>query len=193
MLSKKQRKSSTPGLLDVMPYSVMLLRPAEPEDAMAVARVHVRSWQAAYRSLLPEEYLDGLRPEDRARGYDFSHRNRLKPYTIVAADGPEILGFATVAPSRDGDLPAYGELCALYVDPGQWGRGAGAALIAASRGRLARLGFQNAFLWLLFGNARAARFYEIDGWSEDGQRKTDAIWGVTVEEVRYRRGIGAGQ
>ncbi len=50
----------------------MLLRPAEPADAMAVARVHVRSWQAAYRGLLPDAYLDGLRPEDRAARYDFA-------------------------------------------------------------------------------------------------------------------------
>jgi hypothetical protein len=44
----------------------MFLRPAEPSDASAVARVHVRSWQAGYRNLLPDQYLDGLRPEDRA-------------------------------------------------------------------------------------------------------------------------------
>ena len=36
----------------------MLLRPAEPADAMDVARVHVRAWQVAYRNLLPDEYLD---------------------------------------------------------------------------------------------------------------------------------------
>ena len=28
---------------------------------MEVARVHVRSWQAGYRGLLPDAYLDGLR------------------------------------------------------------------------------------------------------------------------------------
>ena len=32
----------------------MILRPAEPEDAMPVARVHVRAWQVAYRGLMPE-------------------------------------------------------------------------------------------------------------------------------------------
>ena len=38
----------------------MLLRPAEPADAMGVARVHVRAWQVAYRNLLPDDYLDSL-------------------------------------------------------------------------------------------------------------------------------------
>ena len=42
----------------------MNLRPAVPDDAMAVARVHVRAWQAAYHGLMPEDYLAGLRPED---------------------------------------------------------------------------------------------------------------------------------
>ena len=27
--------------------------------------VHVRSWQVAYRGLFPDDYLDGLRAEDR--------------------------------------------------------------------------------------------------------------------------------
>ena len=31
----------------------MELRRAEPPDAIAVARVHVRSWQAAYRKVMP--------------------------------------------------------------------------------------------------------------------------------------------
>ena len=170
-----------------MAYSDMLLRPAEPADAMAVARVHVRSWQVAYRTLLPQEYLDQLRPEARAQRYDFTHQDQSKPFTIVATEGEEICGFATTMPSRDSDLPEHGELCALYVDPERWGRGIGAALIAAARSRLAKSGFQNALLWVMHGNTRAARFYQIDGWVSNGERRTDTVWRVTVEEVRYRR------
>ena len=83
-----------------MQYSDMLIRPAEAADALAVARVHVRAWQAAYRTLLPQDYLDRLRPEDRAERYDFSHQDPLKPYTMVACDGDAILGFATTMPRR---------------------------------------------------------------------------------------------
>ena len=101
----------------------MLLRPAEPEDATAVARVHVRSWQAAYRSLLPADYLDNLRPEDRAQTYDFTSRDPLKPQTIVASKEGLILGFATTMHSREPDLKNYGELCALYVHPDHWAGG----------------------------------------------------------------------
>lgn len=167
----------------------MLLRAAEPDDAMAVARVHVRAWQAAYHTLLPRAYLDGLRPEDRARKYDFTGRDPLKPRTIVATQGGLILGFVTTAPSRGPDLPDHGELCALHVDPNHWGQGAGRTLISAARAHLLELGFENAFLWVLTGNDRAERFYRKDQWTPDGTRRTDTVWNIAVDEVRYRRSL----
>ena len=169
----------------------MLIRPAEPPDAMPIARVHVRSWQVAYRGLLPEDYLHQLHPEDRANTYDFTSLHPLKPRTIVAVEEGLIHGFATTAPSRDPNLANCGELCALYVDPEQWGRGMGHALVSAARAYLFELGFRHAFLWVLRGNVRAERFYQIDRWAADGVRRTDSVWGVTVDEVRYQRGLEA--
>jgi GNAT superfamily N-acetyltransferase len=167
------------------------LRPAEPNDALAVARVHVRSWQVAYRTLIPDNYLARLRPEDRAARYDFATSDVRKPRTIIAVERGEILGFATTSPSRDSDLPDHGELCALYVDPPQWGRGIGVALISAARARLTELGFRNALLWVLTGNVRAERFYRADQWAPDGVRRTDSRPGLTLHEVRYQRALEA--
>ncbi|MDW5265612.1 MULTISPECIES: GNAT family N-acetyltransferase [Acidobacteriaceae] len=167
----------------------MLLRPAQPDDALAVASVHVRSWQVAYRRLLPDDYLDQLRAEDRAPHYDFATLDPQKPRTIVAEDDGCIRGFVTAAPSRDSDLPSYGEIYALYVDPEQWGQGIGAALMAAARAHLVQAGFQHALLWVLAGNLRAERFYRRDGWTSDDHRRNDTIWGITVEEVRYLRSL----
>jgi GNAT superfamily N-acetyltransferase len=165
----------------------MMIRPAQPGDALAVARVHVRSWQAAYRGLLPDAYLDGLRAEDRAASYDLSGSDPQKPYTQVAFEDGCIVGFASTMPARDKDLAGYGELCALYVAPENWGAGIGAALIGAARTRLVELGFEHAALWVLAGNARAERFYRNDGWAADGLQRTNTVWGATVEEFRYRR------
>ena len=50
--------------------SVLILRSATPDDALAVATVHVRAWQEGYRGLVADDYLDALRPEDRAARYD---------------------------------------------------------------------------------------------------------------------------
>ncbi|MBV9662585.1 MAG: GNAT family N-acetyltransferase [Actinobacteria bacterium] len=165
----------------------MIIRPAEPADAEEVAAVHVRSWQVGYRGLMPDDYLDGLDPAERAATYTFGEIAPGGRQTIVAVNAGSIVGFATIAPGRDDDLADLGELCALYVDPSHWGAGYGRELIAAARAALTGGGFTDAFLWVLVGNERAERFYRADGWTADGARKTAEVWGISVEEVRYRR------
>lgn len=164
-----------------------MLRSAAPGDELAVARVHVRSWQVAYRGLLPDDYLDRLRPEERAARYTFRSGDPLRPATLVALQQGSICGFATTAPARDTDAQGRGELCALYVDPDSWGQGIGVALIAAARKRLFEQGFKDAILWVLDSNARAYRFYQQDGWRADGSRRMETLWGVRVQELRYAR------
>jgi hypothetical protein len=88
----------------------MLLRAARPDDAEAVAGVHVRSWQVAYRGLLPDDYLDGLRAEDRAARYTFAERDLQRPETIVAIERGTVCGFATTGPCPDDDRLGAGEL-----------------------------------------------------------------------------------
>ena len=166
----------------------MLLRPAEPADAMDVARVHVRAWQVAYRKLLPDEYLDGLKAEDRAQRYTFGGTDPREPMTTVAVDDRgTIRGFATTCAARDADVPGHGELAAIHVDPDWWGHGVGQALLASARAHLLDSGFRRAILWVLVGNVRAERFYAQDGWKPDGSQRTDTVWGVQVNDQRYQR------
>jgi GNAT superfamily N-acetyltransferase len=167
----------------------MNLRPAVPADALSVARVHVRAWQAAYRGLMPDEYLDGLREQERAQRYDFASLDPARPSTLVAEEVATILGFVTVSPARDADAAGQGEICALYVEPDCWGRGIGRSLAAAARGTLHRLGFRRAVLWVVAGNARAQQFYRADGWSADGERRVQQVWSIAVETVRYGRAL----
>ena len=165
----------------------MTVRDAIPQDAAEVAGVHVRSWQAAYRGLFPDDYLDGLRAEDRMAHYTFGDSRPGHPATIVAVAGNTICGFATTGPSQDEDAADAGELYAIYLDPHVWGRGIGRALMAEARARLSRRGFAAAILWVLVGNEPAQRFYRADGWQPDGHRRQEDVWGVSADEVRYRR------
>ena len=163
------------------------VRGAGAEDAAEVAGVHVRSWQAAYRGLLSDEYLDALRPEDRMGYYILGAPDPSLPSTIVAVMEGTIRGFATTGPSRDADTPDRGEVLALYVDPDAWGLGVGRALLAQARTHLHRSGFVEAVLWVLVGNDRAQRFYRADRWMADGHGRQLEVWGVVVDEIRYRR------
>ncbi|MBN6038611.1 GNAT family N-acetyltransferase [Amycolatopsis sp. 195334CR] len=159
----------------------MPIRPAAAGDELGVATVHVRSWQAAYRGLLPDDFLDGLRPEDRAAQYNFTS-GRTRP--IVAVDEDSVRGFAAFGPSRDSDNE--GELYAIYVHPDHWGGGHGRALITEAR-RLLAQHYRSAILWVLIGNDQAHRFYLADGWTEEKTTRTEQMFGATVNETRFRR------
>ncbi|CAN3127896.1 N-acetyltransferase domain-containing protein [Mycobacterium sp. smrl_JER01] len=165
------------------------VRQAVPEDASAVARAHVRSWQVGYRGLLPIGYLNALRPEERASRYAFDQMNPDGPFTQVALVGDMICGHVTTGRCRDDDLQGNGEIWAIYVDPPHWGCGIGSRLIAAGCAHLRNRGYHKASLWVLSGNDRARRFYGSVGWRCDGAERTDSIGGHPVHEVRYQRSL----
>lgn len=165
---------------------MIVVRAAVAADANDVARVHVRSWQAAYRGLIAQDHLDGLQPETWAGRYSFGRVGLQLPSTLVAVDGSAIRGLATTGLCRDTDLPNCGELMAIYVDPDYLRTGIGRLLITAARERLRRVGVTQAVLWVLDGNDRARRFYERDGWWCDGACRTEAFGDSMVGQVRYR-------
>lgn len=168
------------------------LRDARRGDEPAVADIHVRAWQEAYRGLIPDEFLDALDPEDRARTYTFEAGDPDGPTTVLAVQtgedcGEIILGFVTFGRSRDADAPDHGEILALYVDPDRYEGGVGRMLMAAARRRLWEAGFVDALLWVLEGNDRAVRFYAGEGWTADGATRVEQPYGVVSNVSRFRR------
>lgn len=166
------------------------IRPMTVADAAAVGDVHVSAWQAAYRGVMPDSFLDGLRPEDRAdmwrRGIEEGWPGQRD---VIEVDGG-IAGFAAYGPERDGDDPTRGELFAINLHPDFWRRGLGGHLIRHVTAELVRLGFRRAVLWVEASNDRARRFYETEGWSYDpGTDRVDMVDGVAVNEVRYARDL----
>ena len=82
-----------------------VIRAARVADASQIAVVHVRSWQGAYRGLLPQAYLDGLDPAERVGRWKRSlaeAANDGRNGVLVADASGTLLGFAGYAPSRDG-------------------------------------------------------------------------------------------
>ena len=158
---------------------------------MAIARVHVRSWQAAYRGLIDDAILDALRPRDRVSIYEFGAAADGETETIVAEVEGEVVGFAAFGPTRDGDVAGAGEVYALYLDPAHVGTGVGRELLHECRRRLAAAGFGDAVLWVLRGNEGAERFYGADGWRPDGVTREEDPYGPRVEVRRFRRRLSA--
>jgi len=162
------------------------LRQATTDDALAVARVHVRSWQVGYRGLIADDLLDEMNAPERASRYHFDDESPRSPRTLVAVDDELVLGFVTWGPSNDHDASGD-EIHALYVDPDPWGRGVGTLLLEGATTILRDGRSDQLHLWVLEGNTRAERFYRARGWTFDGASRREVVWGVEVLANRFSR------
>jgi ribosomal protein S18 acetylase RimI-like enzyme len=165
----------------------LVIRQATPDDADAIALVHVRTWQGAYGHVFPPEELAGISVEARATSWRGILGRDERTY-VAERDG-EVVGFVGTGPSRDDDGAGSGELYAIYVDPEHWDSGAGRELAAYADDLLRGDGFTEATLWVLDDNPRARRFYEAGGWRLDGAKRTGLHLGVETHEVRYRKDL----
>jgi ribosomal protein S18 acetylase RimI-like enzyme len=161
-------------------------RLARVEDAADIARIDVRSWQAAYRAILPREYLDKLSIPKRQAQW----RETIKagtPRVILAQRDDVTLGYVAWGRSRDRDRHgAEAEIETLYIDPMHWRKGAGTLLIDESIEAAASEGYRDITLWVLEENERALSFYRARGFRLDGAFHSLTIGGRLVDEMRLR-------
>ncbi|MGY2366613.1 N-acetyltransferase family protein [Pseudomonas azotoformans] len=173
-----------------------MIRKALPGDANAIAQVHIRSWQEAYRDLMPAEFLKGL-DATLARRESFwgrSIESGESDVWVAELDG-KVIGWISVGASRDEEAAGAntGEVMAIYVLAKYWQAGVGLALWNAGLQFLMEQGYECLTLWVLSRNERAVRFYRRVGCVEDpGSERHLQRGGVTLEEMRYRLSFGPG-
>ena len=171
----------------------MDFRRATPRDAAGLAKVHVDSWHAAYREMLPESAVKGFTREWRTEGFRESIAAESED-TYVAEEHGEIVGFLTLGACRDSDLDprTTGEIWGIYVASNHWRRGIGAYLCRHGESMLAARGYTEAVLWVFDANVQARRFYEAMGFEAHGASK-EVNWGVPLKAVRYRKTLEGGE
>jgi ribosomal protein S18 acetylase RimI-like enzyme len=161
----------------------LVIRPVRHEDARALAEVHARTWEEAYRGLVPDELIGGRRIEERERIWHEMLDRGDSVHFVGEVDGV-VAGFVSVGATREPDRLLSGELYAIYVRKAHWGTGLAVELMLSGEQALRDLGYSHATLWVLRDNPRARAFYEKQGWRFDGSEK-DYVAGVV--EVRYER------
>jgi GNAT superfamily N-acetyltransferase len=118
------------------------VRPADPEDGDAVARVFVAS--RATLTFLPKLHTD----EEEAA---YIRDTVLPTHEVLVAERDGVVaGFVAMLDNR---------VEHLYVDPGSVRRGVGSALLEQAKERMSE-GFR---LWVFVRNEGARRFYEQRG------------------------------
>lgn len=160
--------------------SSVTVRAAVPEDAGAIATVHVRAWQEAYAHLLPAAFLEALDPRDRLERW----RRIIDEPSVavcVAEVDAAVVGWATAGPGREAEAVRPLELEGIYVLAGAHGSGAGQGLLDAV------LGDRPAFLWVAEHNPRAEAFYRRNGFRRDGTVKHEPVAQHSITAVRMVR------
>lgn len=163
---------------------MLIIRAADTDDAPAIARVHVDAWQATYRGIIPQPYLDTLTVQNRTIGWVRILQRASETVTLVSEshDG-RIVGFASGGPIRHRDNRFQGELMSLYVMPSAQRHGHGQRLFLAVANRLHRMNLVGLFTWVLADNP-ARTFYQVLGGEQVAELTRDFA-GVPLREIGY--------
>jgi GNAT superfamily N-acetyltransferase len=158
--------------------SSLTLRPATEADADLIAAIHSASWQATYRGLLPDAFLDGEVTQERASYWRarMSAPGAERRTVLVAERAGEPIGFVCV--ERQPDSPWGVLLDNLHALPAHQGIGAGKLLMRAAQDWAREQGEAQLYLYVLEGNASAIAFYERQGWQFSGA--SPIIWAASI-------------
>ena len=160
----------------------MKIRDARPDDAQAIAEVHLASWKTTYPGIIPQAYIDGLRVEDGAARWR-QWLSEASATAFVAEDDAGIFGFvsggAMVHPVEGYD----GELGAIYLLATHQRNGAGRALVQRLAQALRQRGFRSCVVWALAANS-ACGFYERLGGTRVASQPIE-IGGVALPEIAF--------
>lgn len=140
------------------------IRPADIADAHGITHVRIHAWQAAYRGILRDEFLDSLSIPEAS----VALKHRLEEETagirppncrLVADSSGEVIGFCVCG--RKPEPPHEGEwfLYALYVHPNRQGRGVGKSLVEAAKAQGRVAGAARMVFGVFTANEASKRFY----------------------------------
>jgi ribosomal protein S18 acetylase RimI-like enzyme len=163
-----------------------MIRPADVDDAAAIARVHVLSWRSTYQEMLPAEFLESLTEAGYTdRWSRFISERSSRVYVVQeGGDRAAVVGFASGGRERAGETGFTGELYAIYLIESSQRRGYGRELVRAVVGGLREMGLEDMIVWVLRDNRAARDFYERLG-GVYIRTQPITLGSVTREEVSY--------
>ena len=157
------------------------IRPAQPDDAPAIAQIWYDGWRDGHLGHIPDE-LVAARTED---SFGSRAEQRVGDTTVAVVDGA-VAGFVMVVDD---------EVEQVYVSSDHRGSGIAAVLLTVAERQVAANGHDRAWLAVVAGNTRARRFYERNGWMDEGgfeYQATSTNGPIPVPSHRYVKRLGDG-
>lgn len=156
----------------------MVLRTARLEDAKDIAQIWYHGWCDGHLGHVPDELV-----AVRTRvSFDLRAAQRIGDTVVATVDGA-VAGFMMVVDD---------EVEQVYVSASHRGTGVAAVLLAEAERLVVVNGHQRAWLAVVAGNALARRFYERNGWADEGPFDYPAasVTGpVSVPSHRYTKQV----
>jgi GNAT superfamily N-acetyltransferase len=156
-------------------------------DVMGIATVHVKTWQATYKGLIPDSFLDNMSIKRSAENYKktLSKKDKnLSEILLVAKSDGEVLGFAGGGKNRDKEFPIDGELFAIYLLPETQKLGLGKKLFTYFVKEIKKRNYKSLILWVLTKNPSRG-FYEKVGGKVYKERDVQLTKDITLKEISY--------
>jgi ribosomal protein S18 acetylase RimI-like enzyme len=144
--------------------SGITVRPATPNDAVAIARVKIDAWRDAYAQILDSGLLSGL---DIGRE-SAKWRERILEYSdntcfLLACDGDGVLGYLVCGSNRFPEVSCDGELQAIYVHPTAQRCGIGRSLLRPAVDWMIEHAYRSMAVFVFRDNAKGVGFYRSTG------------------------------
>ncbi|WP_404969609.1 GNAT family N-acetyltransferase [Vibrio campbellii] len=162
-----------------MGYTV---RNAVRDEANQIAKIHVDSWQVAYRGLMPQSYIDQFTRERRERMWTRVMTEQLANLIVVEKQ-KEIVGFLSYELPNHSSEDKTAIVTCCYVSPLYFGQGAGSALFDELETRLLSTPVMQISLKALDTNKQGLNFYKKCGFVRSGEEESEVIDGMTLNDV----------
>ncbi|MHB1153737.1 MAG: GNAT family N-acetyltransferase [Eubacteriales bacterium] len=175
------------GELDDILLPNIYVRLAVPADAPDMAEIHARSWEVAYKDIIPAEYIK-KKNATRPALYKRIITDENKTQYVIEADGKTV-GIMCIAAPQDSDADdSFYELHGIYLHPDHYRQGIGTKAMEFACNIARSLGKTNMTVWVFAENTNAISFYKKCGFAADGATKTLSC-GREKQCVRMRRTI----
>lgn len=151
--------------VDLAVQTSVQVRPADLQDAQAIAQVRVDSWRATYRSMIPDSYLDAMRVEDSTALWEriLSAPQGANRMVFVAESEIGVIGFAAGMLLGEEKFGCNAELTGIYLKPEAQRMGLGRRLVRAVANACVERDASGMLVWVISANQGARLFYEKIG------------------------------
>ena len=164
-------------------FNDAVIRSAHEGDARTIARIHVDSWRAVYRKILPQSYLRRMNYGSMVQSFEKGLMSPINTYLIAEDSRGAPTGYICGGPERIGDSIYHSEVYELYISPEYQRQGTGRRLLSALASHLYEMKFYALMVWVLADNPNH-RFYEKAGGLYLGAKRI-SFAGLKLQAAAY--------